>query len=64
MKVSGQLRAPCRFTTREKDNRSHQVRHWVRPTVGLDTEDKNLALPGIESGPSTDWNGTKKYSVA
>jgi hypothetical protein len=48
----GQWSCPSCFTPREWASGTH----WVGPRVNLDAvegEEKNLALPGIEPGPSS-----------
>jgi hypothetical protein len=42
--VSGQRRAPPRFTPRERTPSTHWTGGWVGPRVGLDTEDRGKIL--------------------
>jgi hypothetical protein len=46
---------PCRFNPGEGAPGTHWIGGWVGPKAGLEAveETKNLALPGIEPGPSS-----------
>jgi hypothetical protein len=55
MEVSGQLQATAALLPRKRAPNTHWRGGWVGPRAGLDAVDKrkNLALPGIESEPSS-----------